>query len=93
MGNSDNKDLIDLADTLKSVAHPERLLVLQMLYKGRRTVKYLYDSLGLSQASVSRHLGILRNAGVVEREQEGQKTYYRLCTEKKKVKDLSKCLA
>ncbi len=93
MDSSDTKNLVEIADTLKSVAHPERLLVLQILYKGRRTVKNLYDSLGLSQAAVSRHLGILRNSGVVEREQEGKKTYYRLCTEKKKVRDLSKCFS
>ena len=85
-------DLIDLADKLKSIGHSDRLLVLKLLYKERKTVKAIYDNLGLEQSVVSRHLSILRNVGIVAREQDGKKTYYRLRTEKKNVSMLSKCL-
>lgn len=92
MGKMEKATLVDMANIFKAIAHNERLSILIMLCQNKRTVKSLYDALGLQQAIVSRHLAILKNAGIVQREQDGQKVYYSLCFEKKKIMMLAKCL-
>lgn len=92
--SSATKDLQDMAGLLKAMAHNERLAITRLLRyspEERMTVKSIYEKLRLPQPVVSRHLTIMKNAGVVRRLQEGQKTYYCLCSEKKQVENLSKC--
>lgn len=90
-----NKDeMQSIAEILKAAAHPDRLAILNLLCKAKcegLMVKTIYEKLSLQQPVVSRHLNILRSAGVVRRQQEGQKIYYCLCMEKKTVESLSKC--
>ena len=91
---TNNNDLQTLAAMLKAAAHPDRLKILNLLYKRKKeglTVKTIYEKLRLQQPVVSRHLNILKIAGVIKRLQEGQKIYYCLCVEKKTVESLSKC--
>ena len=87
-------EMENMAEILKAAAHPDRLAILKLLCKPKNeklTVKTIYEKLNLQQPIVSRHLNILKSAGVVRRSQEGQKTYYCLCKEKKTVESLSKC--
>ena len=73
------------AELLKAIAHPDRLAILNLLGKnrdGRLTVKRIYEKLNLQQPIASRHLNILRTAGVVNRVQHGQNVFYCLCTDK-----------
>jgi len=87
-------DMQNMAEMLKAAAHPDRLEILNLLFKTKTeglAVKAIYEKLGLQQPIVSRHLNILKSAGFVRRMQEGQKTYYCLCKEKKTVESLSKC--
>lgn len=70
------------------MAHPERLAILSLLSKapqGKLTVKVIYDKLGLLQPVASRHLVILKSAGVVQRTKEKQKIFYALRITKKLV--------
>ena len=91
-----NKDeMQSIAEILKAAAHPDRLAILNLLCKAKcegLMVKTIYEKLSLQQPVVSRHLNILRSAGVVRRQKEEQKIYYSLCMEKKTVESLSKCL-
>ena len=92
----DSSDLKDIAEILKAMAHNERLAVARLLSKcpqEKLAVKSIYEKLNLSQPIASRHLTVMKNAGVVRRIQEGQKTYYCLCIEKKNVKNLSNFFA
>lgn len=95
MVKATKKDNLQItAEALKSLAHPERLAILNLLCKapnGKLTVKTIYDNLGLQQPVVSRHLTILKNSGVVKRMQEGQKIFYCLCPKKKKIESLLEC--
>ena len=94
LNNRDKNDQRDMAEIMKAVAHPDRLAILNLLHKKkskRLMVKTIYEELGLQQAIASRHLNILKNAGVVKRLQKGQKTFYCLCNEKKSVQSLSRC--
>ena len=89
--NNKKLNLQNTAETLKAIAHHERLAILGLLCKapkGKLTVKTIYDNLGLQQPVVSRHLAILKNSGVVQRTQEGQKIFYCLCPKKRKIESL-----
>jgi ArsR family transcriptional regulator len=93
MGKS-TKDIHDMAEILKAMAHSDRLAILKLLCKNQTeglTVKTIYEKLSLQQPVVSRHLNILKIVGVVRRLQEGQKIYYCLCMDKKNIESLLKC--
>jgi ArsR family transcriptional regulator len=67
------------ADTLKALAHPSRLLMLETLAEGERCVCDLRELVGLDLSTVSKHLSLLREAGLVIDERRGNRVYYRLC--------------
>lgn len=85
----------ELAETLKSIAHPERIAILNLICSSREnrmTVKNIYESLSMEQPIVSRHLGILKRCGVLERESEGASTFYGLRRNNKMAEQIYKCL-
>ena len=67
-----------MAARLKLMSHPERLLMLCRMDEGEASVGQLVDLTGLSQSSVSQHLSLLREEGVVSIRAEAQTRYYRL---------------
>jgi len=68
------------ADVFKALGHPGRLLMVEELSRGERCVCELADMVGYEMATVSRHLSVLRNAGIVEDEKRGAQVFYRLVT-------------
>lgn len=93
MGKS-RKDIHDMAEIMKAMAHSDRLAIMKLLCKNQTeglSVKTIYEKLRLQQPVVSRHLNILKNAGVVRRLQKGQKIHYCLSMDKKNVESLLKC--
>jgi ArsR family transcriptional regulator len=73
-----------LAAALKTIADPARLQLLSLIQaqsEGEACVCHLTEPLGLSQPTVSHHLKILRDAGLVERERRGSWAYYRVIPE------------
>jgi len=72
-------DVLDLiADRFRALGEPARLLILNILMDGERTVSQLVEETDLNQANVSKHLGILRATGFVERRKEGLYAFYRI---------------
>ena len=69
---------IAMAGRLRLMSHPERLLMLCRLDEGEASVGQLVALTGLSQSSVSQHLAMLREEGVVSIRGEAQTRYYRL---------------
>lgn len=65
----------------KSIAAPKRLELLDLLCQGPRTVEVLAGQAALSVANASRHLQVLRSAGLVESDRRGQYVEYRLAGE------------
>ena len=63
------------------LAEPHRRRILDLLRAGDRTVGDLVSALGLSQPGVSKHLRVLREAGLVEVQADAQRRRYRLRTE------------
>ena len=62
----------------KALGDETRLRIVALLSHGELCVCHLEEGLAVSQPHVSRHLGILRSAGVVQHRREGSWVYYRL---------------
>ena len=67
-----------MAGRLKLMSHPERLLMLCRMDEGEVSVTELVELAGLSQSSVSQHLAMLREEGVVSIRGEAQTRFYSL---------------
>ncbi len=66
------------AKVAKAVAHPSRLIILDALADKEMCVCDLTDLVGADQSTVSKHLAVLKNAGIVADRKEGVMIYYRL---------------
>jgi DNA-binding transcriptional ArsR family regulator len=67
-----------MATTFEVLAEPRRREILDLLRAGERPVGELVEALELSQPAVSKHLKVLRDAGLVEVRQDAQRRWYRL---------------
>lgn len=67
-----------IADLLGVLAHPHRIRVVEELALGEKDVRSLEQALSLSQSSVSQHLSLLRNHGLVKGRREGKHVVYTL---------------
>lgn len=65
----------------KALGDETRLRIVALLSHGELCVCHLESALELSQPNVSRQLGVLRAAGVVESRRDGSWVYYRLATQ------------
>ena len=63
---------------LKSVAHPVRLRMLELLLEGEYAVGKLAELCEVEQASASDHLGRLRDRGILVQDRRGRQVYYRV---------------
>jgi ArsR family transcriptional regulator len=66
------------ARVAKALAHPSRLLMMDVLARDELCVNDLTELVGADQSTVSRHLGVLRNAGLVDQRKEGTQAFYRM---------------
>lgn len=66
------------ARIIKAMAHPSRLLMLDELEKGPRCVCELRDLVGADLSTVSKHLLVMKNAGLVTDERRGTEIHYSL---------------
>jgi len=67
-----------MAETLKAVAHPIRLQIVNILMKGERSVGELVRKLGTKQSLTSQQLSILKSRGVLKSRRNGNVVYYSL---------------
>ena len=70
------------ADICKTLANPIRLEILNLLRDGEHTVNDLTALTGYAQATVSQHLAVLRQRGVVSTRKEGINVYYEIANPK-----------
>lgn len=66
------------ARVLKALAHPTRLLILDVLQKGERCVCEILPLIDSDKSTVSKHLSLLKNAGFIQDRREGTRLYYSL---------------
>lgn len=67
-----------IADVLKAVGNPLRILVLDLLNKREMCVSEICEWLKLEQPTVSRHLAYLKKVGIVREKRVGTKVIYKL---------------
>lgn len=65
------------AAMFRTLGHPARVRILELLRDGEHSVGALQEALGLDSGGTSQHLAALRRIGVVESRREGTSVYYR----------------
>lgn len=70
-----------VADLLKAMSNPSRLVILCQLAEGERSVGELEEEVGLSQSGISQHLAVLRREHVVVTRREKQTVFYSLASD------------
>jgi ArsR family transcriptional regulator len=63
---------------LKALGHPTRLLIAEELGRGERCVCEFVDMAGVDYSTISRHLNVMKQAGLIEDEKRGKQVFYRL---------------
>ena len=66
------------ANILKALAHPTRLIMVEELSKKPHCVNELTKMIGADMSTVSKHLSILKNAGLIIDEKRGKQVFYSL---------------
>ena len=66
------------AECLRTLAHPHRLRMVQMMLQGRYTVGELAEACGIQSHMASEHLRLMKHCGLLASERDGRKTYYRV---------------
>lgn len=64
------------SEVLKVLGHPIRLKIVAGLCTHECNVKHIWECLGLPQATVSQHLALLKNKGIIEGKREGVEVHY-----------------
>lgn len=65
---------------MKALSHPARILMVDILRQGERSAGELNRVAKINQSNISRHLSVLKKAGILTDRREGMKVIYRLHT-------------
>lgn len=60
------------------MAHPVRLMVIELLREGERSFSEIFDLFELDKSTVSKHLHVLKEAGIVSSRKDGTDRFYKL---------------
>lgn len=83
MERADAAEMYELyARVCKAIADQKRLLIINELRNGPRTVGEIVTALGISQPNASQHLAMLRDRGIVRTRRAGSNVYYTLTSSK-----------
>ena len=72
------ESLVQAAECLKTLAHPHRLRIVQMLLRGRYTVGELAEACGIPSHMASEHLRLMQRCGFFTSEKDGRKAFYQI---------------
>ena len=72
---------IEWAKVFKAFCDENRLMILEMLQRGEICACHLLEDLSISQPTLSHHMGVLCEAGIVSARKDGKWTYYSIDTE------------
>ena len=70
--------LVDAAECLRTLAHPHRLRMVQMLLAGEYTVGELADACEIPSHMASEHLGKMRDRGLLSSRRDGRRIFYQV---------------
>ncbi|MBC8214651.1 MAG: winged helix-turn-helix transcriptional regulator [Candidatus Marinimicrobia bacterium] len=77
----DINKVITASRTLKVLAHPIRIKIVEYLEEGEKNVGAIQDYIGLEQAVTSQHLKLMFTKGLLKRRREGNFIYYSIHNE------------
>ena len=80
--NDYDTGLKDASGLFKALSHPARLCIVNKLTTTSLNVKQMQECLGASQSSISQHLTILKNRGIIEGKRVGSEVIYSLVDER-----------
>lgn len=80
----------EAAECLRTLAHPHRLRMVQMLLQGDYTVGELAEACELPSAMASEHLRLMQRCGLLTSEKSGRKVFYRVA--EPQLKGILKCI-
>lgn len=66
----------DAAECLRTLAHPHRLRMIQMLFQGEYTVGELAAACNIPSHMASEHLRLMRDRGLLDSQRQGRKNFY-----------------
>lgn len=72
----------EVANLLKTLSHPARLMIVCSLVEGEYSVGELEEKVDVHQPHLSQHLTVLRSSAIVETRREGKQIFYRLTEDK-----------
>ncbi|MCG6157356.1 ArsR/SmtB family transcription factor [Rubinisphaera margarita] len=78
------------AECLKTLAHPHRLRIIQMLLQGRFTVGELAEACEIPSHMASEHLRLMQRTGFLTSEKDGRKAYYEVV--ESHLENIMKCI-
>ena len=78
MAHNQNERLRLKAEVFKAMGHPLRLGVIELLQDGEKCVCEIVEQVGTEISNVSKHLSVLKKAGIVADRRDGLKIMYRL---------------
>lgn len=87
---TDLESLAKAAECLRTLAHPHRLRMIQMLLQGDYTVGELAESCELPTAMASEHLRLMQRCGMLNSEKDGRRVYYRVS--EPHLQDILRCI-
>ena len=74
----DSASFIQAAECLKTLAHPVRLRIVQLLLHGKYTVGELAEDCGVPDNVASEHLRLMQRCGFLTSQREGKRVYYKV---------------
>lgn len=87
---TDLESLNQAAECLRTLAHPHRLRMIQMMLQGEFTVGELAEACELPSAMASEHLRLMQRCGFLRGEKDGRKVFYRIA--EPHLKNILKCI-
>ena len=87
--NENLEILLAQAEVFKALAHPTRIFIVEQLLKRERCVNELTKMIGVEMPTISKHLSVLKNVGLIASRKESNNVFYRI--KQKCVKDTLAC--
>lgn len=78
MNNEILKKYKKRSEIVKALAHPTRLFIIDFLSQGEKCVCEIVKQVGADTSTVSKHLLVMKNAGLVEDEKRGLNVFYKM---------------
>ena len=78
MSDKIQKKYKNRAEIMKALAHPTRLFIVEFLVDGEKCVCEIVEQVGVDISTISKHLLVMKNAGLIESDKRGLNVYYKL---------------